>query len=293
MGQTLLDRIAVDPRPPAELQPISGGTARAIRLHVTSLVDASAAKVRSPFFDLGAGYARTIGVDPPPAAREHSVPAFVRRSEHLAEACRDRHVGISLARWIPRGTYELVEYAARSSATVLDALRICADYAALMNDRLRMRVVEGDGEIKVEHWIEGEPCSLGRHFDEFAMTTAVRFLAEVAISVRVTRVHLVHARDASADASAHFDAPVRYGQDRNALVIRRSDGDRRLRTPDGPLSRLLCQLSARAIEETETADLVTRTRSAIARNLETNEADISTVARSLALSVRTLERRLH
>lgn len=250
--------------------------------------------IRSPWNVLARAYAASRNVvigelD----MRECDARAFAQCAEAFAEACDDPHVGISLARWIPRGTYKLVEYAARSAPTLIDSMRVAAEYAPLMNDRLRMRVVETPTELRVEHWIVGEPSSLGRHFDEFAMATAKRFIDEVTGGLAtVSRIHFVHT------ASDHcpddlFGAPVRYGQDKNAFVIPRAFRDLALPNADPELSHMLCELSERALRETPGWDIVTQTRVAIAVSLNDSHADIASVARAMAVSVRTLERRLH
>lgn len=251
-----------------------------------------ASHVRSPFPRLAVAFARSRGFAAPAGKEDCDVERFVRQTEAFAEAARDPHVGVALARWIPRGTYELVEYSARSAPTLRDALRLATDFASLMNDRLRMRLVESDTEIVVEHWIDGEPCSLGRHFDEFAMATAIRFVGEVAEDVTVSRVHVVHAKSAGLDVAPILGAPVRYGQERNAFVLLRRDGARPLRGAEPPLSMLLARLAENARRDATPSDVVTRTRIAIARGFETGEPDVGVVARAMGMSTRTLERRL-
>ena len=290
-----IDRIATDPRAPR-----AGAISRPERLvhsttHMTSTqCKAAATSVRSPWIPLAKAYARSRDLDLDGELPEGSceVDRFVRWTEDVAEACRDEHVGVAIARWMPRGTYRFVEYAARSAPTLLQSLEIAAAYAPLMNDRLRMRVVEGATEIKVEHWIEGEPRSLGQHFDEFAMATATRFVREVIEGAVVTRVHFVHSKRCGTPIDDVLGVQARHGEDRNAFVVRRSDATRVLQSAEAPLARLLCDAAEREVKALESPDVVTRVRMEVGRSLASSDAVVAVVAKKLGLSTRTLERRL-
>jgi AraC-like DNA-binding protein len=248
--------------------------------------------MRSPWFSLARAYGASRGVAAvvPPEVSDAST--FARATEGFARAYNDTHVGVSIARWMPRGTYRLVEYAARNAPTLVDAMEIAAAYAPLMNDRLRMRVVRTSSEVRVEHWIAGEPSSLGRHFDEFAMTTAVRFVGEVTGGrARVSRIDFAHVAEPLRSPADLFAACVTYGSDRNAFSFPRTFADCPLES-DVALSRLMCELSERELGEVPRWDFATRTRVAIAESLPSSQADAPEIARKLAVSPRTLERRL-
>jgi AraC-like DNA-binding protein len=246
--------------------------------------------IRSPWFSLARAYGASRGIAMDTTRADATT--FAAQAQRFASACDDEHLGASIARWMPRGTYRLVEYAARNAPTLEDAMEIAAAYAPLMNDRLRMRVVRTRAEVRVEHWVAGEPSSLGRHFDEFAMTTAVRFVDEVTGGrARVSRVEFVHVAEPRRSPADLFAAPVRYGADRNAFCFPRTFAECPLHG-DATLSRLLCELSDREIAEAPRWDVATRARVAVAEALASSDAEAQEVAGKLGVSVRTLERRL-
>jgi AraC-like DNA-binding protein len=90
-----------------------------------------------------------------------------------------------------------------------------------------------------------------------------------------------------------FGAPVRFEAPRNAITLNTDDLDLPVRTVETPVSRRLEDHRREVLDSSpRVKGLPRRVREQIARLLSTSDSSIEAVARNLAISARTLERRL-
>ena len=107
-------------------------------------------------------------------------------------------------------------------------------------------------------------------------------------------VHLRHAAPATKLAhERYFGCPVRFGSDRDALLLSRETLARENRLGDEGITRfLLGHLEKELATIEDTRSLARRTRDVIARALSEGVPKMEEVARRLGVSVRSLHRRL-
>lgn len=264
-------------------------------------------RVRSQWLPMLLAYAESRGVESaatrarhalppgtPPTASATTTPAeLLEATEAVAASLDDPHLGVSVALWLPQGVYRVAEYAARSAPTLGDAFRCVATVAPLVNDRLRITHVDEGPHVRLVHWVEGEPRSLGRHWNVFGLAILVRLAHELAGEPVVpSRVDFVHPPPAEGGEHPLFGRDVRHGCERNAVVLPGSVRARRAASAEAGLHAILDDLSRERLAEAAPDDVVTRTRIAIHRAFERGVPDIASIARALGMSTRTLERRL-
>lgn len=128
---------------------------------------------------------------------------------------------------------------------------------------------------------------------EMCLALHVRFCALLAGETwRPEYVAFTHDREADPAAYRRaFGAPVRFGQNQNALIARRADFDRPI-DRDNPRVRDLLQALAEIQERESREDIVVRLGPVLRSLLAADDASATRAAKVLGLSPRTLQRHL-
>jgi AraC-like DNA-binding protein len=216
----------------------------------------------------------------------------------LAEAWRlarqatgDDLLGLHFAQAVPAGALDLLEYAFRSSPTLVVALQQIVRFGRVMRDRASTDLV-CDGDRVMATWEGVAPLQRV----DFAAAFLVRLVREATGSpVAPLEVSLTHASLGRAEEyRSFFQSRVRFDQPSNCLVLAASDAARPLRSADPALAgvvrrrleKMLAQVHATG---DSTAD---RVRRVLLPTLARGEPTAAEVSRELGLSQRTLQRQL-
>ncbi|WP_241758698.1 AraC family transcriptional regulator [Pyxidicoccus parkwayensis] len=259
-------------------------------------------------------YLRATGHDPAPLVERFGLPAnaaslpevslplttlhaFLDAAESLSG---DAFLGLHVAQRVPRGTYGLVEYIARASATVRDTFRSLARYMALLEPAWRASFRdEDDGGGTFAYGIPGEPLAYGRHASEYGLALFVhvgRQLTERHLSPRA----VAFAHPAPADIRPlveHFGVTPVFGGGLNSLTMDAATLDTPVVGADPVLLSVLERAAgtppaATPPPEPPVPDFVHRVREAIRAFLREGAPQVGDVAKGLHVSLRTLQRRL-
>ncbi|WP_371370404.1 AraC family transcriptional regulator [Pseudomonas sp. QL9] len=211
----------------------------------------------------------------------------------------DDNLGLHLGEAIRPGHFGVLGYLLMSCATLGDALHRQARYAGLVGSLGRVELDDEPArpgcEPLVRHSWEPLLPRLQRQLAEETLACWLRFGQWIcALDEPPVEVRFRHPEPA--DTREHqriFRCPVLFGQADNALVFPR----RRLATPLGQADQQIqCVLdgyAGRLLDGIRRGDSVLeRARQRLAQRLPEQDIDLETLARELALSPRTLQRRL-
>ena len=211
----------------------------------------------------------------------------------------DDCLGLHLGEAVRPGYYGVLGYLIMSCATLSDALHRQARYAALVGNLGRVDLADEpprDGrEPQVAHSWQPLLPQQQRQLSEETLAGWVTFGHWISgLDIPPTEVRFQH--PAPADTREHeriFRCPVLFGQDDNALVFPR----RLLATPlgqaDAQVRLMLDAYADRLLNEIRQGQsILDRARMALVRQLAEAGADLPAIAEHLALSPRTLQRRL-
>lgn len=233
--------------------------------------------------------------------REQRIAAsvYVDLLELGVQLSGDDNLGLHLGEAVRPGHFGVLGYLLMSCATLGDALHRQARYAALVGSLGRVELDDepprAGGEALVRHSWEPLLPRMQRQLAEETMACWLRFghwicaFEEAPVEVRFRH-------PAPADTREHariFGCPVLFGQADNALVFPR----RRLATPlgqaDQQIQRILDGYAGRLLESIRRGDhVLERARQRLAQRMPEQDIDLDALARELALSPRTLQRRL-
>lgn len=223
-----------------------------------------------------------------------TVPVDVHRivCERVAHVLHDPFVGLHVAIEVRSGAYGIVEFAARSSPTLLEALERLIRYGRLLSDILEVAFDANAGRAVITHGIAGEIEAAGRHANEYALARILRFGRE-ASGLHIVPLEVAFAHAAPDDVSELVrwfgTSHITFDRPANRIVVAREVMDARVMTSDGPL---LAFLDREAEQRLPPAGPSSEVRRQIAALLAHAEPTLEAVAAKLHMSARTLQRRL-
>lgn len=208
----------------------------------------------------------------------------------------DSAIGIHLAELLPRGALDLVEYAFRSSASLGSGLERLARYGRVMSDRVSARA-EGNGDcmLLLVRDTGRTPLHPGR--SEFALAAALKFARE-GTGVHLTPVQVCFSHPAPEDRSEHrryFRTDVRFDAGSTSMLLSAADAVLPLVGADDGLSTIVRRRLDKLLHEREsrhTGTVTSRVKQILVEQLGEKTLTPQLAADMLAISLRTLSRRL-
>lgn len=270
-------------------------------------------EITSRVAPIALAYAHTFGLDPKALIERHQLPKDTdwrqpgkveltlptQRLKDLlddvAKALNDKHLGLNLARSLPRGAYGVAEFLVRSAPTVQEAVDNLVRFNGLLAPNQQFVFTQTRTEGEVSHGIIGHPSALSIHHHEYTSLIMVRTLKAMIDGANVNRIWFAHS--ALGDLAAVYEA---FGTDRvefdhpmNGFSFDRSLLKKPVKTGDPALFSFLEEHAVLALASRPRADdLIDRVRTTIREALKHGEPSIERIAPRLALSARTLQRRL-
>jgi len=239
---------------------------------------------------------RAAGVDPGtlrvPGTR---VPArTAQRLLRLAEeAVGDPSLGIHVARQMQGTALHAVGYAWLSSATLGEACRRFARYMRVLTELWTMRIEESPGGVRIAFVFAGaQPPAVWVH--DWLAAGFVR-LCRITYGEAFTPLDVTVVRSAP-DPRAPFDewfrCPIVWGAARASVLCRREDLAQPLPTSNPDVALANERVALEYLERLDRSDIVAQVRRRILELLPSGPPTQMEIARALALSPRTLHRRL-
>jgi AraC-like DNA-binding protein len=199
-----------------------------------------------------------------------------------------KNVGVKIAAETPIGSFPLLDYLAVTSNTVGEAVKQLTHYFRIVVTPITLEVREDESPIR---WVIRAPSAISV---EFSVALDIFHLrAETEGRFRAEWLSFSHEPDDAAEIERMLGCPVRTRAQWNGIAISREAWDLPLRRRDPILRSLLEQqaneIIARIPNEDETSMEVRRL---LAKRIVGGDTRIESVARELATTVRTLQRRL-
>lgn len=205
----------------------------------------------------------------------------------------DPTLGLRAGEQLEAGDFDVLEYAARSTATLGEAIQCVARYFRLMNDAAEITVVE-QADTAVWRFRVLDDVPQPPAANDFVIASSLAFSRRNTSDTEPPlEIRLMHDRPDHAAAYERFGTEVTFGAPYNEIVMRKD----RLRTP---MARTNPQISAafelrakELVNRLEARDgIVGRVRRHLGAQMGSGSATMSVTAQRLAMSEATLRRRL-
>jgi AraC-like DNA-binding protein len=216
--------------------------------------------------------------------------------EYAAEALEDSALGLHLAERANPREAGLLFYVTSAGRNLEEALALFARYTRIVNDSVRLKLAPIADGVELQVTYVGVSSHHARQFTEFGTAIAIKVFREiVGRRIRPTRVTCVHGRNADLrEFERYYGCEVAFGSPSDLIAFSDETLSTLLITRDPYLLETLRPFCDEATKSRGTAQGTLRAavENEIQRLLPHGQAQAATVARSLAMSVRTLSRRL-
>ncbi|WP_225204937.1 AraC family transcriptional regulator [Novosphingobium huizhouense] len=220
--------------------------------------------------------------------------AMVDIMQLCAIVARRPDIGIAFAMWCNLRGYGPLSLLWDHCPTVEDSIRISARFLHLESQALGSRMVEQGDEIVLQQFI-AIPARFGAsQYLEATLTLQMRVL-QLILGEDWHPLRMEFDHPAPSSVAFHrnvFRCPVAFGADRCALVLDRADMRRPSPNGNAHLLAFLERQLAGEEQSRSARDAVLRVERMIAANLSSGAVTLETVAQSLAIGPRSLQRRL-
>lgn len=214
------------------------------------------------------------------------------------EASGDPDLALHAAEGVPFGAYRVIDYLAASAPTVGAALAQVSAYFPIINSAVRLPITETADELALGIACPEDPAHISRPYVEYTFA-AVLLRTREATGVRFPLAGLDLAFPAPASSAEHqriFECPIRFAAGENAMRVGRAACATASRRADPHLFGVLAD-HARVLREkvpSESAPVrqARQVRQVILERLKQGDPSLEGVAKQLAMSPRTLQRRL-
>ena len=211
------------------------------------------------------------------------------------QVSKDPDLALHAVEVLPVGVYRVIDFLGASAPTIGAAVSKISDYFPLIHPVIRLPYAVRDRDVTFAVEAPARPSTLTRPVAEYTLAAVlVRLRKATNEPFPLTRVDFSHPRPA--DISEHeriFACPVVFDAEACQAVIAREVWDTPRTNSDAALFSVLDTHAKMLIERRPAVDdIVGRVRQAIEAELCGGDPKLESIARQLAMSPRTLQRRL-
>lgn len=238
-----------------------------------------------------------IGIGPAEYANPDTRLALCDSIELLCkslEMSKDPALGLRAGELIEPGDFEVLEYAARSCATLREAIGCVGRYVRLLSDAATLSLVERANVAMLCYRID-EPLPQPPAANDFAMALLVNVARRNTVfDDLVSEVQFEHAPTTYiAEYGRVLRTKVSFSAPCNAIVFPREALDAPMRRADPRISAAFeLQVRRRVQTLRENRSMLGRVRQLVFAELSRGNLTMQMVAKKLGMSVSTLRRRL-
>lgn len=211
------------------------------------------------------------------------------------ELSRDPVLSLHAAEACPLGAYKVIDYMGYNAPTVGDAFTYAARYFHLVNTAVTLPI-DASGDPIVFGIIDASsPEGVSRAYAEYSFAAFLLHIrGTTGVPLRLARVQFAHVRPAdTAEHARLFGCPIEFEARRTCMLIPRDVWETANAHAHVGVLEVLAQHADLLLDKLPKGpDLVERTRKAIGQRLRGGDPSLEAVAAELAMSPRTLQRRL-
>lgn len=248
-----------------------------------------------------------LGLSVPALLRQAKLPAMLPASPEIwlgtaqyfalwqavEDLAPDPAIGLRLMAEAETAVHPPATLSAFFARDYRDGLRRLARFKRLCTPE-ELTTIEAENECRVEvRWLFTDATEPAAAADVFFAVVLELGRRGTGRPLTPIRVEMARQGPVSAAHQAYFDAPVRTGCARNALILKRSDLDLPFAGHNPELLALLDPSLTASLDEVEAqANLMDQVKRLIKQRIASGKPDIVEIAREFGMSERTLQRRI-
>jgi len=241
---------------------------------------------------------RSLGVEPETVKAPDTrlpIETYLRIQDGAAEFVHDPYFGLHMGEYAEAGSWSILGYLMMNCKTLGEAFEKSGKYSRIIGNLIEARAELRLNKVKVVFFTPPQAPKMSRHCFESTFSSSVRMMRSLSgVALNPLEVTFIYPEPASrAEYERIFRCPVRFGQRENSMTIDLGITSLPVRLANPTLREQFERYAQNFLDEMEQRDQTTRavTKIILAR-LDDEALSIEKVAREMAVSVRTLQKRL-
>jgi AraC-like DNA-binding protein len=223
------------------------------------------------------------------------VETYLRIQDEAAGYVNDPYLGLHMGEFAQPGSWSILGYLMMNCMTLGEAFEKAGRYQRIIGNMITARPVFGLGKVRMVYFTPPHTPQMSRHCFEATFSSSVRMARNLSgLPIDPLEVTFIYPEPESrAEYERIFNCPVRFGQKDNSMTLDLRMGSLPVRMANPVLLEHFEQYAQEFIAQMERNDATTQavTKIILAR-LDDESLSIKKVAREMAVSVRTLQKRL-
>jgi AraC-like DNA-binding protein len=243
-------------------------------------------------------FLRSLGLEPETVRSPDAylpVETYLRIQDAAAEYVHDPYFGLHMGEFAQPGSWSILGYLMMNCKTLGEAFEKTGRYQRIIGNLITARAELGLGKVRLIYFTPPRAPQMSRHCFESTFSSSVRLARSLSgLPLDPLEVTFTYPEPESrAEYERIFHCPVRFGQRDNSMTLDMSLGNLPVRMANPALLAHFEQYAQDFLSKMECNDAATQavTRIILAR-LDDPSLSIEKVAREMAVSVRTLQKRL-
>jgi len=243
-------------------------------------------------------FLRSLGIEPETVRSPDAylpVETYLRIQDAAAEYVHDPYFGLHMGEFAQPGSWSILGYLMMNCKTLGEAFEKTGRYQRIIGNLITVRAEPGPGKVRLIYFTPPHAPQMSRHCFEATFSSSVHLARTLSgLPLNPLEVTFIYPEPESrAEYERIFHCPVRFGQRDNSMTLDPSLGNLPVRMANPALLAHFEQYAQDFLSKMESHDATTQavTRIILAR-LDDPSLSIEKVAREMAVSVRTLQKRL-
>ena len=243
-------------------------------------------------------FLRSLGIEPETVRSPDAylpIETYLRIQDAAAEYVHDPYFGLHMGEFAQPGSWSILGYLMMNCKTLGEAFEKTGRYQRIIGNLITVRAEPGPGKVRLVYFTPPHAPQMSRHCFEATFSSSVHLARTLSgLPINPLEVTFIYPEPESrAEYERIFHCPVRFGQQDNSMTLDPGLGSLPVRMANPALLAHFEQYARDFIAQMERGDSTTHavTRIILAQ-LDDPSLSIKKVAREMAVSVRTLQKRL-
>lgn len=223
------------------------------------------------------------------------VETYLHIQDEAAEYVHDPYFGLHMGEFAQPGSWSILGYLMMNCKTLGEAFEKSGRYQRIIGNMIDARIELGLGKVRAVYFTPPHAPPMSRHCFESTFSSSVR-LARLLSGLPLNPIEVTFTYpepESRTEYERIFNCPVRFGQRDNSMTLDMRMGNLPVRMANPALLEHFEQYAQDFIAQMERNDATTQSvTKIILAHLDDESLSIEKVAREMAISVRTLQKRL-
>lgn len=243
-------------------------------------------------------FLRSLGIDPElvksPDARI-PVDTYLLIQDKAADHVKDPYFGLHMGEFAEAGSWSILGYVMMNCRNLGEAFEKSGKYSRIIGNMIEAKAELRLDRIRVVVFTPPHAPKMSRHCYESTLSSSVHMMRTLTgVHLSPLEVTFIYPKpESTAEYERVFGCPVKFGQKENSMTLDWGLVNTPIRMANADLLERFEQYAQSLLDEMQRRDEHTRavTRIILSR-LDDESLSIEKVAREMAVSVRTLQKRL-